>query len=186
MTDTFPRDPQAPQPKAFPTFADPWHRDLFPTHPGPRATTVLDNVALPTQGRAERAHLYGWISEEERYVADKFDDQRSGHDDSLKNEGMNEEGFWFRQIVQYLDRARIAFQAAHEFRQEAERLSMTDESQHGHRRKYEQMTRVQEMKAQQALAKAMMTAKGCVESSIRVFGPLPKPGLSSGNVEDWT
>lgn len=41
------------------------------------------------------------------------------------------------------------------------------------------------MRGQQALAKAMMTAKGCVESSIRVFGPLPKPGMSSGYVEPW-
>lgn len=161
--------------------------DKFPSHPGKRPRTELHTFALPTQGRAERLHLYQWISEEEGYVAGKFDDQRSGHDDSLKNEGMNDEGFWFRQIVQYLDRARIAFQAAAEFRNLAEQYSrsMTNEEHHSKSRKYVEMARHQEMKAQQALAKAMMTTKGCVESSIRVFGPLPKPGLSSGNVEEW-
>lgn len=159
----------------------------FPSHPGVRPRTEIQTFALPTQGRSERLHLYQWISEEERYVAGKFDDQRSGHDDSLKSEGMNDEGFWFRQIVQYLDRARIAFQAAAEFHQEAQRhKSMTDSEKHTKFKHYEKMARVQEMKAQQALAKAMMTVKGAVESSIRVFGPLPKPGLSSGNVEEWT
>lgn len=159
----------------------------FPTYPGQRAETEVESVPLPTQGRAEREHLYRWISEEEDYVAGKFDDQRDHHDKSLIEEGMNDEGFWFRQIVQYLDRARISFQAAAEFRNIARQYgtSMTNAEHRARSKKYAEMARIQEMKGQQALAKAMMTTKGAVESSIRVFGPLPKPGVSSGNVEEW-
>ena len=162
--------------------------EKFPSHPGKRPRTEIQSFSLPTQSRAERLHLYQWIAEEENYVAGKFDDQRDGHDESLISEGMNDEGFWFRQIVQYLDRARIAFQAAHEFRNIAEQYSksVTSEEHRAKSNRYSEMARMQEMKGQQALAKAMMTTKGCVESSIRVFGPLPKPGLSSGNVEEWT
>lgn len=133
-----------------------------------RQHTDTVSVALPTQGRAEREHLYRWIVGEEEYVAGKFDDQRPDHDDEMRDSHLNPEGFWFRQIVQYYDRARIFFNEA---------LSL--EEGDPHRREMEQ-------RGQQALAKAMMTAKGCVESSIRVYGPLPKPGLSSGNVEEWT
>jgi hypothetical protein len=153
----------------------------FPTHPGPRATTEIAWVELPTQGRAERAHLYDWIVKEESYVAGKFDDQRAGHDDSMKEEHLSADGFWFRQIVQYYDRARIAFRVAAEMREKANN-TMTD---HEARSKAQRQARYMEMKGQQALAKAMMTSKGCVESSIRCFGPLPKPGLSSGDVEEW-
>lgn len=144
--------------------------EMFPVKEGePRPRTDKKLVALPTQGRPEREHLYQWIVGEEEYVAGKFDDQRDGHDDSLRVHGMDPEGFWFRQIVQYYDRARLAFDAAQECELEGD---------HDSARKFR-------MRGQQALVKAMMTAKGCVESSIRVFGPLPKPGLSSGYVEEW-
>lgn len=131
--------------------------------------SVPSEVSLPTQGRAERAHLYRWIAEEEEYVAGKFDDQRQGHDDSLREDGMDSMGFWFRQITQYYDRARV-------FLEEARRCRADGDLE---------TARQLELRGQQALAKGFMTAKGCVESSIRVFGGLPKPGLSSGYVEEW-
>lgn len=165
---------------------------LFPVkHPFTRPVTETRFVALPTQGRAEREHLYDWITGEEQYVAGKFDDQRQGHDDDLRDSHLERTGFWFRQITQYYDRARIAFQAAAECRADAESYDESFE-QSGNPAEEDQAqdlrrdARMLEMKGQQALAKAFMTAKGCVESSIRVFGPLPKPGLSSGYVEEWT
>lgn len=119
---------------------------------------------LPLQGRPERLHLYRWVKAEEEYVAGKFDDQRNGHDETLAAHDL--EAFWNRQIIQYLDRARLFLQGARESSNEDE-------------------CRALEMRAQQAMAKCFMTAKGLVESSIRVYGDLPKPGLSSGNVEEW-
>lgn len=133
-----------------------------------RMKTDTVSVLLPTQGRAEREHLYLWIQGEEEYVAGKFDDQRPSHDEAMRDCHLELEGFWFRQIVQYYDRARLFFNEA---------LGM-EEGDPGRRD--------MEMRGQQALAKAMMTAKGCVESSIRVYGSLPKPGVTSGEVEAWT
>lgn len=122
-------------------------------------------IALPTAGRREREHLLQWILREETYVAEKFDDQRDGHDASLVNDGLDD--FWHRQIVQYLDRAKVFLEAAAE-------PGIPEAAQ-----------RQFQLRAQQALAKCMMTAKGLVESSIRTYGPLPAPGVSSGNIEDW-
>lgn len=144
--------------------------EMFPVKEGePRPKTNRGGVLLPTQGRAEREHLYEWIVGEEGYVAGKFDDQRDGHDDAMRTHHLEPEGFWFRQIVQYYDRARLAFAGADEMELEGDH----------------EAARQLRMRGQQALAKAMMTAKGAVESSIRVFGPMPKPGLSSGYVEEW-
>lgn len=120
--------------------------------------------ALPVQDRRERAHLYAWISLEEGYVSGKFDDQRDGHDETLRQYDVD--GFWTRQVMQYYDRAR-AFLAGAKDSEDPE------------------ARRFLEMKAQQAITKAMMVAKGFAESSIRVFGPLPTPGVSSGNVSTW-
>jgi hypothetical protein len=95
-------------------------------------------------------------------------------------------GFWFRQITQYYDRARIAFEGAIDLHKAASEIeSMTDTNSYLKARRLKAQARQLEMKGQQALAKAMMTAKGAAESSIRVFGPMPKPGVSSGNVEIW-
>lgn len=122
------------------------------------------HYALPLQDKPERKHLYGWIDLEEDYVTDKFDDQRDGHDESIIAHDIDE--FWSRQIIQYIDRARAFLHGAeHADSSEAKREL--------------------EMRAQQAMAKCMMTAKGCVESMIRVYGPMPKPGVSSGTVEYW-
>lgn len=119
---------------------------------------------LPLQGRPERAHLYRWISIEEDYVADKFDDQRQDHDDTLAQHDLSL--FWRRQISQYLDRAEAFLSAAQNNEDPEERRQL-------------------ELRAQQALVKCMMTTKGCVESSIRAWGPLPAPGVSSGEISPW-
>lgn len=127
---------------------------------------VPETVALPTQGKPERAHLYDWIVAEEVYVHDKFKDERAKHDESWsKGFGV----FWFGQIVQYYDRANVFFEQATAFRQDGEI----------------EAARHMELKGQQALAKAMMTAKGCVESSIRTFGNMPTPGVPSGEISEW-
>lgn len=123
---------------------------------------VPDESSLPLQGRKERMHLYDWVYAEEEYVAGKFDDQRNGHDDTLKVYDLD--AFWKRQVVQYLDRAKLYLEGA---------AIETNETR----------KRVLELWAQQAMAKCMMTAKGMVESSIRVYGPLPKPGVPSGEIE---
>lgn len=139
--------------------------DHFPSEG--RVFTAIEKVPLVTQNRAERLHLYLWINGEEHYVAGKFDDQRVIHDDDLRNNRMSRESWWFGQIVQYYDRARLFFDQAQD-----DGLGAED------RRRLE-------MLAQQALVKGFMTAKGCVESSIRVFGPLPEPGHNSGEVHEW-
>lgn len=128
---------------------------------------MSDQFALPLQGRAERRHLYEWIAAEEAYVADKFDDQRNGHDDTLAAYDLI--SFWIGQITQYLDRANAFLDAAKGAR-------LADDSH---------SARHLEQRAQQAMAKCMMTAKGLVESSIRVYGELPAPGVSSGEVKTW-
>jgi hypothetical protein len=129
---------------------------------------MIDHFPLPVQGKPERRHLYRWIKGEEEYVHGKFNDQRQGHDDSFHEAGMA--GFWTRQIVQYLDRANDWLTESAGFRSIGE----------------DEKARLLEMKAQQAICKALMTVKGCAESSIRVFGPLPRPGLSStADIEHW-
>lgn len=99
---------------------------------------------------------------EEEYVAAKFDAERGRHDESLARHDLDE--FWFGQITQYLGRARAFLQGAAEAAPDS----------------WEQ--RALELRAQQALAKGMMTFKGCVEASIRTYGPLPKPGVPSGEI----
>lgn len=123
------------------------------------------SASLPLQGRPERQMLYRWVEGEEVYVADKFDDSRNDHDDSLMTVGVK--GFWIRQITQYLDRAQIFLNEASEW------PSGSKEA------------RYLEQKAQQAICKCMMTCKGLAESSIRVFGALPAPGVSSGEIQKW-
>lgn len=126
-------------------------------------TYMIDHFPLPIQGKPERRHLYRWIRGEEEYVHGKFDDQRAGHDQALRDGNM--EDFWTRQIVQYLDRA-------HAYLKEAEGC----DPEHA---------RQLQMLAQQAICKCMMTVKGCAESSIRVFGPLPLYGSSTKGALPW-
>lgn len=80
-------------------------------------------------------------------------DDRALHDERLKLDGVNDESFWFRQIFQYVDRARIFG--------------------------------LDTFQGRQALAKSIMTMIGCIESVIRVYGPLPAPGVPSGEIKEW-
>ncbi len=125
------------------------------------------DFALPLQGRPERRHLYRWVREEEVYVHTKFNDERNGHDTNLATRDLSR--FWVPQVVQYYDRATLYL----------------DGSKHALQGGDTAEARFLELKAQQAMCKAMMTAKGMVESSIRVFGPLPMPGVSSGEIAKW-
>lgn len=133
-------------------------------------TARIDEVTdfpLPLQGRPERLHLYRWVEVEEGYAARKFDTQRDLHDVEMEKRDME---WWTSQVVQYLDRAKHFLDGARQFR-----ILVDDGESAEHL----------ERKAQQAMAKCMMTAKGMCESSIRVFGYLPKPGLPSGEIEKW-
>lgn len=127
-------------------------------------TSMLDHYPLPLQGRPERRHLYVWVKEEEEYVATKFDDQRAAHDEKMATRDLEE--FWSGQIIQYIGRAHAFFRQS------------IDVERHIEQRRLE-------MLGQQALAKGFMTFKGCVESSIRVYGSMPKPGFPSGEILHW-
>lgn len=125
---------------------------------------------LPIQGKIERAHLYRWIAGEEPYVEAKFGDQREQHDTDMRNDGVDPGGWWYNQIVQYFGRAEV-------FLAQSRLLYVQDDHE---------SAKIIGRRGTQALAKAFLTAKGCVESAIRVYAPLPRPGVSSGNVEIWT
>lgn len=57
--------------------------------------------------KPERAHLERWRQLELEYADTKFDHQRVGHDTRLKEEQLADDSWWFGQIFQYVDRARI-------------------------------------------------------------------------------
>lgn len=109
---------------------------------------------------ASEDHVEVWMTlERELYVnKDKFDpdktvvsiDQWAENEAEIVNGGIAEDSWWWRQITQYVQRAR---------------LFGLDTPQ-----------------GRQALAKATMTMRGCVEASVRVYGPLPEPGHSSGTI----
>lgn len=117
---------------------------------------------LPLQDKPERELLYQWIAREERYVEHKFNDERNGHDQTLRDYDLDK--FWFRQISQYLDRARAFMEGA---------ASCEEGSASRH---------LFELRAQQAICKGMMTFKGLAESCIRVYGTPPVAGLPSGEI----
>ena len=124
--------------------------------------TLAEWFPLPLQGKEERQHLYQWICGEEIYVEAKFSSERGKHNNTLKGRDLQQ--FWIPQIVQYLDRARLFLEQAQDTEGEGRRAL--------------------ELRAQQAMAKAMMTSKGLVESSIRVYGLLPTPGVPSGEIRE--
>lgn len=125
--------------------------------------------ALPLQGRRERAELYSWVEQEEEYVAGKFDQARREHDEAMSSSDTFND-FWARQIIQYIDRAFLFFREAEQAVEDSGRVT-------------DAQAVILRKKAQQALAKGMMTFKGAVESSIRVYGVMPKGGVPSGEVE---
>lgn len=119
-------------------------------------------VALPLYGMHERIHLYKWMVLEEAYVAEKYGHLRDHQDEMMKTSF----GWWIDYVFRYLSAANTFWQAS---------LEATDP----------EMERGLQLRAQQAMAKAAMTAKDLVASSIRTFGNLPAPATSSGNIEEW-
>lgn len=133
----------------------------------------MDEVSWPTNGRPYRKQLLQWAVEEENYVTGKFDGTNKNQMvDATLREHYDIDEFWHRQVNQYYDRARMFLQSALVLR-----MSPDPEAA-------EKAERLEKL-AMQAVAKAMMTAKGFAESMIRVYGQLPKPGLSSGYIEEW-
>jgi hypothetical protein len=57
--------------------------------------------------RAERMHIRQWVRQERQYADTKFDDQRALHDDEMRRHGVSDDGFWLRQIMQYVARAQV-------------------------------------------------------------------------------
>lgn len=117
---------------------------------------------LPLQDKPERQELYDWMAVEEKYVHAKFHgNQRGDHDETLRDYDISR--FWIRQILQYLDRADAFLTAAKLCENERDAYIL-------------------EKKAQQAVAKCMMTTKSCAESMLRVFGAMPEGGHTSGEI----
>lgn len=119
-------------------------------------------VALPLYGMPERIHLYKWMVLEEAYVAEKYGHLRGEQDEMMQKNF----GWWIDYVFRYLSAANTFWLAATE---------ATDP----------EMARQYQLRAQQAMAKAAMTAKDLVASSIRVFGNLPAPAVSSGEIQEW-
>ena len=101
----------------------------------------------------ERIHITRWIKLETRYADSKFGDQRELHDREMRDGKLDPDGFWYRQIHQYIDRVRILG--------------------------------IENPQGRQTLAKSLMTMRGSLESAVRVYGPLPTPGLTSGEIREW-
>lgn len=134
---------------------------------------MSNTVGWPTDGKDYREQILRWAAEEEAYVSNKFDGtEKNAMVDATLRDHYDIDEFWHRQVNQYYDRARVWLTAAFSLRMASDPEAA------------EKATQLEKM-AQQAVAKAMMTAKGFAESMIRVYGPMPKPGVSSGNIEEW-
>lgn len=66
-----------------------------------------DAVWFAVKAKPERAALLRWLREEWRYADGKFDDQRPGHDTHMRTSDINDDGWWFNQVFQYVARARV-------------------------------------------------------------------------------
>lgn len=128
-------------------------------------------VALPTNGRSERQEILSWMAEEQQYAHEKFNfDSDDYRDKDLQKYDID--AFWWPRITQYVDRCRVFMNGALEASME-QTLDAQERA-----RKFEMM-------AQQQMAKVIMTAKDAAESMIRVYGGMPRPGVSSGIIELW-
>ena len=102
-------------------------------------------VSTPT----ERDRVVEWLAAERSYQEHKYPD-RTVHDDKMREQGVDDRGFWWSEVNRYLYRA--------------ERLGLDTPL------------------GRQAAAKAVATAQEMLASVIRVYGPLPPPGVTSGDV----
>lgn len=129
------------------------------------------SISVPLNGdRPERQQWLEWLVIEQEYADTKYFEERTKQDDSLR--AYDIDSYWVQYMHSYLCRARIWLEAAFELS-----LMSDPESQ--------EKARNLENLAKQAIAKTSMVAKDFVESAIRVYGELPKPGLPSGNIEVW-
>jgi hypothetical protein len=48
-----------------------------------------------------------------------------------------------------------------------------------------QLLGVESPNGRQAFGKFIVTSMSCAEQAIRVFGPMPRPGVPSGELSDW-
>ena len=122
---------------------------------------TYNRISVPARTE-EASKVLSWMVLEDVYAHNKFKGQRAEQDELLK-EGVN--SFWSRQIVQYLDRARLFLDAADGATEPAKTIL--------------------EKKGQQAILKCMMTAKGMAESCVRVYGNPPAPGVPTGEIGEW-
>jgi hypothetical protein len=122
---------------------------------------MLDHFPMPLYGRATRRHILKWIREEiAKYLYQpgaKYKDMQAQYEtqDATWKSEGGFDEFWLPLISNYLSRAQDAFASN------------------------------QPARGQQALAKCTTVLIDCMESSIREYGPLPKPGLPSGTIEPW-
>lgn len=108
----------------------------------------MDYVQRPDLPRSAASEVFDWLGRERQYQVAKFGTQL---DDENTRAGLDEEGWWWRQLSTYYHRAGV----------------LTLDNPLG----------------RQALAKFAATACGLLESVARVHGPLPDPGVPSGEVE---
>lgn len=63
---------------------------------------------MPDPVRPERSQIRQWVRQERVYADNKFDGmQRGDHDEEMKESGIEEDSWWYNQIMQYVDRARM-------------------------------------------------------------------------------
>lgn len=108
----------------------------------------LPNLRSPqhfTPSAASQA--FEWLVRERTYQVNKFG---TVADDKHTLQGLNEDGWWWQQLMNYFHRARI--------------LGLEIPG------------------GRQALAKFVATGCGLLESVVRTHGPLPAPGVPSGEV----
>ncbi len=110
---------------------------------------ALDFEEAPALEPSAASLAFDWLVGERAYQARKFGTEQ---DDEHTLEGLDENGWWWRQLTSYFHRSRV----------------LTLETLVG----------------RQALAKFVATGCGLLESAIRLHGPLPAPGVPSGEVRD--
>lgn len=106
---------------------------------------ICDSV--PRLGTSAASQAFDWLVRERAYQVRKFGTEL---DDQHTREGLDDDGWWWRQLTSYYHRARVLG--------------------------------LQTGVGRQALAKFAATACGLLESVVRVHGPLPPPGVPSGQV----
>lgn len=106
----------------------------------------------------ERAIVLDWLLLEwDAYADDKWDDARQDHEDSMLDDGWMHEGFWNRQVNQYLDRSALVSGPI-----------------------------LRELPAlRQAPLKALAVLFDGLACMIRHTGTPPAPGHPSGDVLEW-